>query len=223
MPRPRNDEIREKVLIAFWKSFQEEGYEAASYGRIAKELKINKALVQYHYPKKEQIAIALMERLLSESEDVLHIDRTGNIAQDFASLYRIGQTFFAFLLQKKGYRQFLYDVIKSRDLTEDVLAFDLSWALQFVTIDIPDSSESANADVDRSVILRMGGFYELLYHCLKNDLPFDVSAGLNDVLVAFIVALGYTKEQATEFLAPGMMDEAELESAVSVLNERLLF
>ncbi len=224
MPRPRNEEIRAKIQKAFWRSFQENGYEATSYSLVAQRTDLTKALVQYHFPKKELLAIALMDRLLAETENVLHIEPSGGTSQDFANLFRIGQSFFAFLLQRQGYRRFLYDVIKSRDLTEDVLAFDLNWALGFVKQDRSDEQEVlGNTEIGRSVIVHMGGFYELLYHCLKNDQPFDVSAGLNDVLVAFIGALGFDRNQALELLAPGLMSEEELKSTVESLNDRLLF
>ncbi len=235
MPRPRNEELREKIQTTFWHCFREVGYDATSYGTVAQELGLTKALVQYHFPKKELLAIALMERLLGDAEEVCQntpisgaasqaISASGGTAQDFAELFRIGQVFFAFLLQKEGYRTFLFDVIKSRDLTVDVLAFDLSWALEFIERNTSDMKAiRSDANVDRSVIVHMGGFYELLYHCLKADEPFDVGDGLFDVLEAFLMAFGYERCQAEELLAPGRMDRSELADAVAVLNGRLLF
>ncbi len=224
MARPRNEELRKKILDAFWKSFQKVGYRTTSYGNIAHELDTTKALIQYHYPKKEQIAIAFMERLLNESMDVLHIESTAGETEAFADLYRLGQVYFTFLLQEDGYRLFLYDVIRSRDLTEDVLAFNESWALEFAGYDAAEQPEHSGVNaVERSVIVNMGGFYELLYHCLKNDQPFDVGAGLHDVLEAFVCAFGNDRDLAADVLASGTMNSDELESAVSSLNERLLF
>ncbi len=224
MARPRNEKFRKKILNAFWKSFQKEGYRSTSYGNIAQELKTGKALVQYHFPKKEQLAIAFMERLLDESMDILHIKSTTDGSNVFVDLYRLGQVYFTFLLQENGYRLFLYDVIRSRDLTETVLAFDASWALGFAGYDAAEQPEQSEVSaVDRSVIVHMGGFYELLYHCLKNKQPFNVSVELHDVLEAFICAFDYDRDQAAEMLTSGIMSDAELESAVTSLNERLLF
>ncbi len=224
MARPRNEEFRKKILDSFWESFQKEGYKSTSYGNIAEKLDVTKALVQYHYPKKEQVAISFMERLLNEATDILHIENTAERTGTFANLYRLGRVYFAFLLQTNGYRLFLLDVISSRDLTEAVLAFNVSWALGFTGYDTANEPKHFKLDeVNRSVIVHMGGFYELLYHCLKNEQPFDVEAELRDVLEAFICALGYDHDQAIDLLASGTMSDADLEAAVASLNERLLF
>ncbi len=224
MSRPRNEKFRKEILNAFWESFQKEGYSAASYGNIAQKLDTTKALIQYHYPKKDQIAIAFMERLLNETTDVLHIERSTTGTDAFANLNRLGQVYFTFLLQENGYQMFLYDVIRSRDLTEAVLAFNVSWALSFTGYETEEQSEHSEVNaVDRSAIVHMGGFYELLYHCLKNKQFFDVKAELHDVLEAFVCALGYEHDQAINMLTSGTMSDAELKSAVASLNERLLF
>lgn len=70
-----------------------------------------------------------------------------------------------------------------------MLAFNASWALERSGVasgDVPD-------DVMRTVITHMGGFYELLYFCLKKGLPFDVRAELPPVVEAFEDALAGTR------------------------------
>ena len=85
--------------------------------------------------------------------------------------------------------QALADVIRDRDLTGEVLAFNAGWALKrsgAASGDVPD-------DVMRTVVTHMGGFYELLYFCLKEGLPFDVRTELPPVVKAFEDALAGTR------------------------------
>ena len=49
--------------------------------------------------------------------------------------------------------------------------------------------------------MHMGGFYELLYHCLRNDEPFDIGGGLRYVMEDFVLALGTPKETAQNLFA----------------------
>ena len=97
--------------------------------------------------------------------------------------------FFAIWQNVERAAQALADVIRDRDLTGEVLAFNASWALErsgAASEDVPD-------DVMRTVVTHMGGFYELLYFCLKEGLPFDVRTELPPVVKAFEDALAGTR------------------------------
>ena len=130
MARPRNEELKEKIVLAAWTQFHERGYDATSYSSIAEACDISRNLAQYHFPKKELLAIAFMERLLSECQEALGYDDESLIG-NYRRVFEVGCCYFEFLLQH-GYRQFLLDIIASRELTEDILAFNQSWALTHI-------------------------------------------------------------------------------------------
>lgn len=197
MARPRNEELKEKIVLAAWTQFHERGYDATSYSSIAEACDISRNLAQYHFPKKELLAIAFMERLLSECQEALGYDDESLIG-NYRRVFEVGCCYFEFLLQH-GYRQFLLDIIASRELTEDILAFNQSWALTH--IGALGLDQLSQADVTRSVVMHMGGFYELLYHCLRNDEPFDIGGGLRYVMEDFVLALGTPKETAQNLFA----------------------
>ena len=197
MARPRNEELKEKIVLAAWTQFHERGYGATSYSSIAEACDISRNLAQYHFPKKELLAIAFMERLLSECQEALGYDDESLIG-NYRRVFEVGCCYFEFLLQH-GYRQFLLDIIASRELTEDILAFNQSWALTH--IGALGLDQLSQADVTRSVVMHMGGFYELLYHCLRNDEPFDIGGGLRYVMEDFVLALGTPKETAQNLFA----------------------
>lgn len=132
MGRPKNEKLKAKIAKVAREQFRELGYDGTPYSSIAKTCGISRSLVQYHFPKKQLLAI---------------------------------------------------------DFMEDMLAFNADWALErsgAASGDVPD-------DVMCTVVTHMGGFYELLYFCLKEGLPFDVRAELPPVVKAFEDALAGTR------------------------------
>ncbi len=184
MARPKNEELKGRMLDAACAQFAEVGYDATSYSTIAAACGISRNLAQYHYPKKEMLAIAYMERVLGDAIEKLGLDEAG-LQGDVESIAAVGTEFFELLLSKPGTRTFLLDVISSRALTESVLAFNAGWAIEH--FDTPPTYDEAA--LRRLVIVRMGGFYELLYHCLKAGEPIDVAKELGAVVDAFAKAM----------------------------------
>lgn len=220
MPRKENAEARESIQRAAFAAFRERGYTATSYTEIAARCGMNRALVQYYFKKKETLALALFTRLLEQTVELLgYTEPEGPEENRFAELYRIGQVHFAFLCKSDGYLRFLQDVLGSRELTEDVLAFNGSWAFAYLGRD----EHALDAETMDSVIMGMGGFYELLYHCLREERRMDIAAGLHRVMATFMEPFGYTPERAAELLASGKIGPAELEAACARLVPTMYF
>lgn len=184
MARPKNTELKDDIVRAAARQFEERGYGATSYTTIAQECGISRNLAQYHWPKKELLAVRYMEDVLARCVDDLGF-RPDDLFDNYARIAAVGTRFFETLLEKEGTRQFLKDVIVDRDLTETVLAFNLEWVTARV-----DAADCNRDVVQRTVISRMGGFYDLLYWCLKHEQPMDIEAELGRVVDAFRDAVG---------------------------------
>lgn len=179
MVRPRNEKLKDDIARAAAEQFEARGYNATSYASIAQACGISRNLVQYHWPKKEQLAVGYMEDLLSRCSDELGF-YPQDVIDNYERITAVGTRFFETLLAREGTRQFLRDIIVDRDLTEAVLAFNLEWAMAHVTPTGYDRERTR-----RTVISRMGGFYDLLYWCLKHNEPMDVKTELGHVVDAF--------------------------------------
>ena len=195
MPRPKNSDLEQKIRDVAWQQFLEHGYEQTSYASIAEACEISRGLVQYHFPKKQILAIQLMQDALVQSQTALECSDS-DMQHDLSSLYAVGCVFFTYFLQSSGGRRFLFDIIQSRDLTEEVLAFNASWAFERINI----QGQTQQKRLMHTVIVQMGGFYELLYHCLKNDESIDVIAGLKTVMTFFAEALAHSEDDAGSLL-----------------------
>lgn len=218
MGRPQNIELKERISCASRRLFREYGYDGTSYSSIAKVCGISRNLVQYHFPKKELLAIDFMERVLQASQKALGFS-DGSLRGDFGRIYQVGVCYFAYLLREQnGYRTFLLDIVRSRDLTEDVLAFNGTWALKRAL----DGEPTLDDAVMRVVIVRMGGFYELLYHCLKSGADIDVAKELAGVVQAFMAALGTSDQQAVNEVSPKLMEGVDLSTIVCSMDTQLI-
>lgn len=133
MARPQNEQLKARITAAVERQFLEHGYHETSYRSIAEECGISRNLVQYHFPKKEKLAEAFMESLLKKSMLELEFSDE-DLRGDFKKVKAVGVRYFETLMASSGSRQFLQDVLSSRDMTDDILAFNMDWALEAVGI-----------------------------------------------------------------------------------------
>lgn len=191
------------------------GYEATSYREIASACGCTRPLVQHYFPKKELLAIEFVKRLLILAETYVdeHGLRTGD---DFADLYIIGQVYFSFLLADERMQRFSLDVVSSRPLTEQVLAFNASWALGYM--DVAPAVDARRVTDD--TIMAMGGFYEVLYQSLRGGRAFDIGYWLRKVLVEFMADFGRAHEDSDRALEAYALSSAESVRAAAWVGER---
>ncbi len=185
MARPKNEELKARITAAVERQFLEHGYRETSYRSIAEECGISRNLVQYHFPKKEHLAEAFMESLLEKCIDELGF-KESDLLGNFENVKAVGVRYFTKLLAGKGPRRFLQDVLANRDMTEDILAFNMEWALEHIGM-----KPAIKKNVQRNIVLHMGGFYELLYWSLRFDEDIDVATELGAVVDAFAEALAH--------------------------------
>ena len=184
MARPQNEQLKAAITAAVERQFLEHGYRETSYRSIAEECGISRNLVQYHFPKKEKLAEAFMESLLKKSMRDLGFCEA-DLRGDFKKIKAVGVRYFETLMASSGSRRFLQDVLASRDMTGEILAFNMDWALDAV-----GAAPARKKDVQRSIVVHMGGFYELLYWALLHGEKIDLRSELDIVVDAFEKALG---------------------------------
>lgn len=198
MARPENIELQNAIVSAASTLFMEKGYAKVSYADIASAAGTTKGLVQYYFKKKEELATAVMEQVLSDSIQELGYsaeDEDGGL-ETYSHLYKIGQKFFTYFMSTPGSRLFLRDIVGDMKLTDSVLSFNLNWAMQYGK----QADRVNDAEVSESVIVSMGGFYALLYHCLTRGLDFDIAKNLHRVMLSVMLALGFEEKQSIKAL-----------------------
>ncbi len=64
-------ETYDKILQTAHRLFMQKGYTATSMRQVAEESEIGKATIYYHFPDKQAIAMALLQKSLARMEEVL--------------------------------------------------------------------------------------------------------------------------------------------------------
>lgn len=185
MPRPRNQALRNSIADAACSLFHECGYARASYTLIAARCGITRALVQYHWPRKEALAVEAMGRTLANVETDLGAGENGaggdggpdrgDRRADATVAFAAG--FYNVLLSDSGWRRFLLDVLADRELAHRVLPVGVDWMASSMGLDV----RAMNADALDAAVCAMGGFHELLYRRLREGRYLDVEPFLRRV------------------------------------------
>ena len=215
MPKPANEQLRKRMLATAVRRFRESGYKGLTYSYIATECGVSKALVNYYYPKKEDLLTVFLERLLDESSE-LASSSEDMPNRPIAMFCRIGQLFYEFLLQTGGYRLLLRDMLEDRKFSNTLLLFNTSWAYRY----LQNCGLAVNIDVKvrNTSIMLMGGFYDLLYFQLENNEEPDVRALVSFAVEGQLSALGIDADRVAAEGAIGFLDDALLKDSIDQLN-----
>lgn len=71
-------ETRDKILQTAYRLFLQKGYTATSMRQVAEETGIGKATIYHHFPDKEAIAMALLEKTGAHMDESLQLVRAEN-------------------------------------------------------------------------------------------------------------------------------------------------
>ena len=177
--------MRDSIADAACSLFHECGYARASYTLIATRCGITRALVQYHWPRKEALAIEAMGRILANVEADQNAGKggpgkngepvRGDHRADAAIALAAG--FYNALLSDSGWRRFLLDVLADRGLAQRVLPVGVDWMAARMGLDM----RTMDADALDSAVFAMGGFHELLYRRLREGRYLEVGPYLRRV------------------------------------------
>jgi Transcriptional regulator len=185
MARPKNEENRDRIARSAYRLFLEQGYEATTYQAIADSCGIKRALVQHYFPSKTDLAIAFFTTILNETVEALRRERLES-GDGLRDTFLVGQVFFTYFLRDESSRRLILDIIVSRALTEEVLAFNYRWGMDYLGVPEEERTEEQEDDIVSS----MGGFYEYLYRRLKAGEAVDVERHLGRVIATIADSRG---------------------------------
>lgn len=216
MTQKNRQDSKQLIKQAAYKQFLSVGYNATTYQSIADACGLARTNIQYHFPNKTALALAFIEDLLIAARDSLETSPLAT-AERIENMFLIGQVFFAYLLDGENHKKFALDLVSSRALTGEILSLDYNWGLTYLGLELDSLDPSMNEDI----IFSMGGFYELLYHSLNENKPFDVYRQLSKVLKTIMEDLDYSKPEIQNHLSNCRVDGAEIEAVCKQVGKRL--
>lgn len=204
MPKQKNSQTCDLITNAAYQLFLEHGYVNTTYQGIENLCGIKRTLIQYYFPKKTMLAMSFFEKLLAE---IINYVNSCSAKGDnkFLNMYLIGQIHFSYLLIDEKRKNFIFDILSSRELTDEVLTFNYNWGIQYLGLKI----EQNNAKLLDDIISAMGGFYELLYRCIKENRDINLPYQLGKVLITIMENFGYTNEEAKQLIVSASFDTTD--------------
>ena len=191
----RDGWTRQRIEHEAWKQFRDVGYDATTYASIARACGVGRSLVQYHFPRKEDLPTSLLAWVLEESQHVLGIDET-QLMGNHVEFYKVGCCAFGFLLGNWGFQDFMMEILASRNVTETLNEYFVQWNIERIS----KTTSITDKDIDRTIVMSMGAFYDYIFHCLMTGREFDVFGSLANLTYMSAVALeGTGSYQASDF------------------------
>jgi len=198
MPRKKNTKLKAEILAAAWESFKLQGYEATTYSTVAKAVGIQRALVQYHFPKKEKMAEQFFVQKLKAAQKALGYSKE-DLTNNFEKVFAVATCFYTYLLQENSYQRFLFEVLDSRALTRELVPFNGSYVFRYISsLSQIKSGKALDADMRDTFAI----FYERLYDSLLDETEFHVAEELAPVLSAMAGRMGYPLTQINALKTP---------------------
>lgn len=203
---PTTDAVSKKELIlhAAFRLLMEKGYKNTSYSDIAYESNCTRALVQYHYPKKDYFITAFVDRLLEAVDEQVRSRglMTGSCFTDFSIT---GHLYFNFLLANEGLRPLALDLIEASLIVIERME---AWQHRYPELDDLDDALILDA-----VLCAVGGAHELIYHHLMHDIPIDLHLLLARTISSYALLLGFGQETVDDLLKRPPLDNAVIDEA----------
>lgn len=203
---------RTLIKTAAFRLFHECGYRLTSYSKIAEASGLGRPLVQYYFPKKEDLATEYVLSILKETSTFVSSNPNA-----LAYLTQIGQVYYAFLLADDDMRRLTQDLLSSRQVTSRVTMANAEYTIPAFA----DTQSDAEA-LRQASIQATGGIYEMLFIGLEQGQDFNpASLSAKNTAVFAAIALGRDYKQTLEELQNAYLPSDKIASICNTLNRRI--
>lgn len=215
--QPTRIEKSDAIRDAAFRLFLAKGYAATSYTDIAKEAGCKRSLVQYYFPKKDELLTELVDQLLELTDEFF--ESTGAIGgrTRFEEFYVTGQMHFYLLLKCEDMRPLAQDILSSRVITGTVIDTLRKW--------IAGSEELEGIPPERistAMAMAMGGAYETAYGILVGQArEVDVAQLAEWSIRVFFLVAAMDEGSFCDGLASHKLSDSELEEASTAILKRV--
>ena len=207
---------RRRITSAAFQLFRECGYRLTSYSKIAERSEMGRPLVQYYFPKKEDLATEFVLSILDEASRFATPLGDG-LANPLVNATRMGHIYYSFLLGTPEMRRLTLDLLASRQVTSRVTIVNAEYTIH----GFPEAQSDA-AQLRESSIRATGGIYEIVFAKLETGQQLDpaqLSMQNTAAFAAFALGKGY--DETIEDLVGSLMDTDEVERICVELSRRI--
>ncbi|ACV23758.1 transcriptional repressor BetI [Slackia heliotrinireducens] len=210
---------REQIQSAAFKLMLEEGYKQANYTRISAESGQGRPLVQYYFPKKEDMAVALVLEILRGIAKALETADVPGEAPELRIMH-MGQVYYSFLLRDAQTTSLTFDLLSDRGITGRIVKVNAEESLPLYSV---GQDEDAAVAMREASIKATGGVYEMLWLRIKEKTPVDPADLSAQNTAAFLALVGASPYVAAyDRLMAEKIDQAVVDSLVESVRRGML-
>jgi AcrR family transcriptional regulator len=201
---------RALITAAAFRLFMEQGYESTSYQDIARAAGVERNLVQYYFPKKRELIVMFMNKILRLADSAAAKWLSPDDSP-FVRLYLTAQAHFGFLLDSR-LSELTLDIVSDRQLTDDIIIFDETWLE-----DALGTMMSGWTEFSDDMTMAVGGAYELCYRHLSRGETLDATALSKRLMIAFMVSFQFSSDEANALLNRHGLSSEQLTATATYL------
>lgn len=191
------------------------GFSKTSYSDIAEASGCTRALVQYYFPKKEELLNEFISRLIVLS-DMHLVNRGLKTDSCFIDFYVTGYMHFYFLLENSAILPLTRDVIARRAHSQTALSLMVDWTTRY--------EELANknpTDITAAVFMSVGGAYEYIAYQLDSGKSVDIPLLLERTIGSFMHLLGFDEDDFIARHALHLLSEDDIRAINTCLLQEM--
>jgi len=162
------EQNQETIAKAAFRLFRDNGFEKTSIKNIADAAGIQKALVQYYFPKKDDFEDLILTRSLDIAQGFVEDLIPGDIDL-LTEIYLMGYFELCYITQHESMLKLGKDIMNSRDLTRSIRNTLIDWISE--TYHLDEEQKKLLAD---GITYSIGAAFEYVYNDLVEGTPVDV-------------------------------------------------
>lgn len=203
---------KELIRCSAFKLLMNKGFSKTSYSDIAHASGCTRALVQYYFPKKEELLNDFVSRLIILSDRHL-VNRNLKTDSCFIDFYVTGYMHFYFLLENDDVMPLTRDIIARRAHTQTALSLMVAWMKRY-----EEMAPKSQDDITAAMFISVGGAYEYIAYQLDLGNDIDIPLLLERTIGSFMHLLGFDEHDFRARHASHLLSEADIRA----INECLL-
>ncbi len=165
MGRNRNEEERNRLTQVAFNLFRKKGYDDTSFNDIAKSANIQKSMVQYYFPKKENLIHLYTQRVLSKAYKLVQAQYPDFDTID--QIYTTGYLVFSFFYRDNQTEHLVKTILEQRGNTSMAIDEVIKWAMGHLDTD----DEDVKHRLSKAIVYAAGGGCEYVYYVLSHNIP----------------------------------------------------
>ncbi len=157
MGRKRNDAERNRIQSIAFNLFRASGYNETSFTDIANASGAKRSLVQYYFPKKENLIYIYINKALDLASEMVE----GNpfVTDPIKKLHLIGYLEYMALYKDNQADHLIKDILQDRDNTQMAIDRVVEWSIRY----LGSEDEAYNRQLAEALTYAVGGGCELIY------------------------------------------------------------